>query len=149
MQGLSPSEGGAGIPGLVDLGEGIEEAPESSALECLVGWVPPLVEDIGDLRGRDRLAIHSSNHEVVRLGIVDSPALIGIHPLIELKELVAKLSNRPCGEMPQVSHGVACVFSANPDFSGESQVVTNKHTRSCNQSCWIGLVMAVSDSRNP
>ena len=138
-----------GVAGLVDLGEGIEEAPEGSASECLVGWMPPLVEHIGDLRGRDRLAIHSSNHKVVGLRIIDASVLIGIHPLIELKELVAKLSNRPCGEMPQVSHCVACVFSANPDFSGESQVITNKHTRSCNQSCWIGLIVAVPDSHDP
>jgi hypothetical protein len=95
------------------------------------------------------MAIHGPYHKVVGLRIIDASALVGIHPLIELKELVAKLSNRPCGEMPQVSHGMACVFSANPDFSGESQVVTNKHTRSCNQSGWISLVVAVSDSHDP
>ena len=138
-----------GVAGLVDLGEGIEEAPEGSASECLVGWMPPLVEHIGDLRGRDRLAIYRAYHKVVGLGIIDASALVGIHPLIELKELVAKLSNSSCREVAEVSHCVACVFSANPDFSGESQVITNKHTRSCNQSCWIGLIVAVPDSHDP
>jgi hypothetical protein len=138
-----------GVAGLVDLGEGVEETPEGSALEGLVGWMPPLVEHTRDLCGCDRMAIHGPYHKVVGLRIIDASALVGIHALIELKELVAKLSNSSCSEVAEVSHGVACVFSANPDFSGEGQVVTNKHTRSCNQSCWIGLVVAVPDSHNP
>jgi hypothetical protein len=95
------------------------------------------------------MAIHGAYHKVVGLRIIDAAALVGIHPLIELKELVAKLSNSSCSEVAEVSHGVARVFSANPDFSGESQVVTNKHSGACDQASWIGLVVAVSDSHNP
>ncbi len=62
----------------MDLGEGIEEAPEGSVSECLVGWMPQLVEHTRDLCGCDRMAIHSAYHKVVGLRIIDASALVGI-----------------------------------------------------------------------
>ncbi len=138
-----------GIPGLVDFSEGIEEAPECSALEGLVSGMPPLVEHAGDLRGRDRLAIHRTDHEVVGLGIVDASDFVGIHSLVELEELVSQLTHCPGREMAQVSHRMACVFATDPDFPGEGEVVANKHPCACNESCRVGLVVAVADSHDP
>jgi hypothetical protein len=65
------------------------------------------------------MAIHSAYHKVVSLRIIDASALVGIYSLIELEELVAKLSNRPSGQVMQVSHGVACVFAIDPHLAGE------------------------------
>ncbi len=149
VQGLAPSQGGVGISGLVDLGEGIEEAPERSALEGLVGWMPPLVEHAGDLRGRDRLAIHRADHEVVGLWIVDASDLVGVHSLIELEELVSQLTHCPGREVAQVSHRMACVLATDPDFPGEREVVADEHPCSCNQTRRVGLIVAVSDSHDP
>ena len=99
VQGLPATQGGVGIPGFVDLGEGVEQAPKTPGSECLVGRVPPLVEHIRDLRGRVRLAIHRPDHEVVGFGIVHGSALVGLDSLIEVVETIPELSNRPCREV--------------------------------------------------
>ena len=109
----------------------------------------PLVEHIGDLRGRDRLAIHRPDHEVVGSGIVDGFFFVGVNSLIELVEPISELSNGSCREMAQVSHRVACVLAADSDFPGECEVVADEHPGACNQACRVGLVMAVADSHHP
>ncbi len=138
-----------GIHGLVDLREGVEQAPEAPWPECLVGWMPPLVEHIGDLRWRDRLAIHCPDHEIVSSWIVDGFFLVGIDSLIELVETISQLSNGSCREVAQVTHGIACVFAADTDFPREREVVANKDPCSCDQAGRIGLVVAVSDANYP
>ena len=117
VQGLPATQGGVGIPGFVDLGEGVEQAPKTPGSECLVGRVPPLVEHIRDLRGRVRLAIHRPDHEVVGFGIVHGSALVGIDSLIEVVETIPELSNRPCRGVPEVSHRIACVLATDSDFA--------------------------------
>jgi hypothetical protein len=149
MQGLPATQGGVGIPGFVDLGEGVEQAPKTPGAECLVGRVPPLIEHIGDLRGCDRLAIHRTDHEVVGFGIVHGSTLVGMNPPVEREEPVSQLSNSPCREVAQVSHGEACVLAADSDFPGECEVIANEHPGACDQACRVGLVMAVADSHHP
>ena len=149
VQGLPATQGGVWIPGFVDLGEGVEQAPEAPGSECPVGRVPPLIEHIGDLRGRDRLAIHRADHEVVGFGIVHGSTLVGMDPLVEREEPVSQLSNSPCREMAKVSHGEACVLAADSDFAGECEVVADEHPGACDQACRVGLVMAIADSHHP
>lgn len=149
VQGLPATQGGVGIPGFVDLGEGVEQAPETPGAECLVGRVSPLVEHIGDLRGRDGLAIHGPDHEVVGFGIVHGSTLVGMDPLVEREEPVPQLTYSPCREVSQVSHGEPCVLAADSDFPGECEVVADEHPGACNQACRVGLVMAVANSHHP
>jgi hypothetical protein len=61
--------------------------------------MPPLIEHIGDLRGRDRLAIHRTDHEVMGLEIVHPMAFVGLDSLIEVAETIPELSNSPCREV--------------------------------------------------
>ena len=138
-----------GVAGLVDLGEGIEQAPETPWTECLMGWMSPLVEHIRDLRWRDRLAIHCPDHDVVGSGIVDGFSFVGVNSLIELVETITELSNGSCREMAQVSHRVACVLATYSDFAREREIIANKDPCSCNQACRVGLVVAVSNANNP
>jgi len=149
MQCLPSSQGGVGIHGLVDLRECVEQAPETPWTECLMGWMSPLVEHIGDLRWRDRHAIHRPDHDVVGSGIVDGFSFVGVNSLIELVEPISELSNGSCREMAQVSHRVACVLATYSDFAREGEVIANKDPCSCNQACRVGLVVAVSNAHNP
>lgn len=138
-----------GIHGLVDLRECVEQAPETPWTECLMGRMSPLVEHIGDLRWRDRLAIHGPDHEIMSSWIIDGFSFVGIDSLIELVETITQLSNSSCREVAQVSHGIACVFATDADFSRERQVVANKDPCSCNQASGVGLVVAIPDAHNP
>ena len=79
--------------------------------------MPPLIEHIGDLRGGDRLAIYRADHEVVGFEVVHPMAFVGLDSLIELMETITQLSNRPCREVTEVSHGIACVLATDSDFS--------------------------------
>ena len=99
-----------------------------------MGRMPPLVEHIGDLRWRDRLAIHGPDHEIVDSGIVDGFPFVGIDSLIELVETISRLSNGPCREVAQVTHGIACVFAADADFPREREIVANKDPCSISQT---------------
>ena len=79
--------------------------------------MPPLIKHIGDLRGRDRLAIHRPDHEVMGFEVVYPMAFVGLDSLIELMETIPELSNRPCREVAQVSHRIACVLATDSDFA--------------------------------
>ena len=57
MQSFSLPHRCVWVHGLVDHRERIEQTPCCSFSECRVCRMPPLVEHIGNLRGRDRLAI--------------------------------------------------------------------------------------------
>lgn len=149
VQCLTSSQGGVRIHGLVDLREGIEQAPEAPWTECFMSRMPPLVEHIGDLRWCDRLAIHRPDHEIVGSWIVDGFSFVGIDALIELVETIPELSNGSCCQVAQVSHRIACVFAADADFSRERKIVANKHPCSSNQASRIGLVVAVPDTHYP
>jgi len=61
--------------------------------------MPPLIEHIGDLRGRDRLAIHRPDHEVMGFEVVHLVAFVGLDSLIEVVETIPELSNSPCREV--------------------------------------------------
>ncbi len=111
--------------------------------------MPPLIEHIGNLRGRDRLAIHRPDHEIMGFEVIHPMAFVGLDSLIEVVETIPELSNRPRREVPEVSHGIACVLATDSDFTREGEVVANKHSGSCNQPSWISLVVAVSDSHYP
>ena len=149
MQRFSSPHGCVWVHGLVDLRERIEQAPCCSIPEYRVCRMPPLIEHIGNLRGRDRLAIHRPDHEVMGFEVVHPMAFVGLDSLIEVVETITQLSNRPCREVPEVSHGIACVLATYSDFTREGEVVANKHSGSCNQPSWISLVVAVSDSHYP
>ena len=99
MQRFSSPHGCVWVHGLVDLRERIEQAPCCSLPECRVCRMPPLLEHLGDLRGRDRLAIHRADHEVVGFEVVHPMAFVGLDSLIELMETITQLSNRPCREV--------------------------------------------------
>jgi hypothetical protein len=99
MQCFSSPHGCVRVHGLVDLRERIEQAPCCSFPECRVRRMPPLIEHIGDLRGRDRLAIHRPDHEVMGFEIIHAMAFVGLDSLIELMETIPELSNRSCREM--------------------------------------------------
>jgi hypothetical protein len=49
--------------------------------------------------------------------VVYHVALVGLDSLIELVETITKLSNRPYREMPQVSHGIACVLATDSNVA--------------------------------
>jgi len=53
--------------------------------------MPPLIEHIRNLRGRDRLAIHRPDHEVMGFEVVHPMAFVGLDSLIELVETITKL----------------------------------------------------------
>jgi len=73
----------------VDLCECVEDAPCLSLAECRMCRVSPLLENIWDLRGGDRLAINRTDHDVVGSGIVEHPAFVGIQSTDQLIEHVA------------------------------------------------------------
>ena len=79
--------------------------------------MPPLIEHIGDLRGRDRLAIHRPVHEVMGFEVVHLMAFVGLDSLIELMETITQLSNRSRREVTEVSHRIACVLATDSDLS--------------------------------
>jgi hypothetical protein len=79
--------------------------------------MPPLIEHIGDLRGRDRLAIHRPDYEVVGFEVVHPMAFVGLDSLIELMKTIPELSNRSRREVTEVSHRIACVLATDSDFS--------------------------------
>jgi hypothetical protein len=79
--------------------------------------MPPLIEHIGNLRSRDRLAIHRPDHEVMGFEVVHPMAFVGLDSLIELMETIPELSNRSRREVTKVSHGIACVLATDSDFS--------------------------------
>jgi len=79
--------------------------------------MPPLIKHIGDLRGRDRLAIHRPDHEVVGFEVVHPMAFVGLDSLIELMETITQLSNRSRSEVTEVSHRIACMLTTDSNFS--------------------------------
>jgi hypothetical protein len=117
MQRFSSPHGCVWVHGLVDLRERIEQAPCCSFPECRVCRMPPLIEHIGNLRGRDRLAIHRPDHEIMGFEVIHPMAFVGLDSLIEVVETITQLSNRPCREVPEVSHGIACVLATDSYFS--------------------------------
>ena len=117
MQRFSSPHGCVWVHGLVDLRECIEQAPCCSIPECRVRRMPPLIEHIGNLRGRDRLAIHRTDYEVVGFEVIHPMAFVGLDSLIELMETIPELSNRPCREVAQIPHRIACVLATDSDFA--------------------------------
>lgn len=60
------------VDALHHLGGGVEEAPRIPGLKVLVRGGTPLLQNAGDLAGRDRPAVGGLDDEIVGLRIVDA-----------------------------------------------------------------------------
>ena len=57
--------------------------------------MPPLIEHIGNLRSRDRLAIHRPDHEIMGFEVIHPMAFVGLDSLIELMETIPEFFFQP------------------------------------------------------
>jgi hypothetical protein len=88
VEGFASSCGDVGVKFLVGLGDGIEETPDVTTSELPVGWLPPFLEDLGNLGGGDGPAVEGAGDQVVGFVVGDPLLFVGVDALIELDEAI-------------------------------------------------------------
>ena len=78
VERLAAGEGQHGALALVDLCEGVEEAPQVPGAELSVAWLPLLLHDLRHLAGGDRPAVDGADHQVVRVPVLHRFVAVGV-----------------------------------------------------------------------
>ena len=111
VQRFSSSAGCVWIHSFVDLGHRIEQAPRCSGQELTVTGLTPFTENVWNLGRGDRSSIQSSDHNVVRLLIVDPCFIVREDTLVKIREFTSKLTNGSRSQMTEIPFSIACVLS--------------------------------------
>lgn len=82
------------VLGLVDFGEGVEEAPERLGAEGFVAGGAPFTDHVGDLFRGYGAEVHGSDNEVVRGPVGDRTVAVGVDATIKPVEAVAQFADR-------------------------------------------------------
>ncbi len=80
-------------------------------------WLSPLLQNTRDLGRGDGCAVHGSDREVVRQPVGHTLGLVCCYPSIQPQESLPKQPNCSCGQVAQVSIGVAGMFSTDLHLS--------------------------------
>jgi len=149
VQGLGAVHDRVRVDALHHLGGGVEEAPRVPGTEVLVSRGAPLLEDAGDLAGRDRPAVRGLDDEVVGLWRGDAPIPVAGDALVDLQEPLAETADRTRGEVPEVALGEPGVLATDPHLTTERQVIANHDFGASHQAGGVGLVVRVADPDDP
>lgn len=149
MKGLSATQGGVGIDGLVNLRECVEETPGIPGTELLVVGRAPLCQDMGNLRRRDSGTIHRPDRKIVGEPVLNGCVLVGRDPTIQMAEPVAQLAHGPGGEMAEIAIGIFGMLATDLHLTGECEVIANPYSGPCDQAGWIRLVVRIAQTDDP
>lgn len=126
MEGFATVHGGHRVLAFIGLCTGIEERPEVTAPELLMGWAAPFIDHPWNLGRRDGTTVDGAYDQVVSSPIRDRAITISLNAPIESSEPVAEFADCPAGHVPEIPLCVAGVFAADLYLPTESEVVTGE-----------------------
>jgi hypothetical protein len=125
-------------------GERIEEAPDVSLLEFLMGRFSPFVQDIGDCSIGHYAHIGGANDQIMRCGIIDFGFLVGINPFILIVPEGDELPNCASNDLGQIASDEPGVFSREFNLTTETEVVTHEYLGTRHDASGEAFVMRIA-----
>lgn len=149
MKGFATVHSGHRVLAFVDLSAGIEERPEITAPELLMGWATPFIDYPWNLGSSDGPTINGTDDQVMGSPVRNRAVTVGLDSSVECSEAIAKLTNSPTGHVPEIPLSKAGVFAADLDLPTEGEVVTGEDRGAGYEAGREGLVVTVAEADNP
>ena len=108
----------------------------------------PLVDNIDNLGLADCSCLVRTNHKVIDLRIIQLKRLVGINALVLSSPKGEQLAQGASDNLVKLGKNVASMPSCEFHRIGENQVVTDKRSVTCTESCGEALVMCVTQSND-
>ena len=134
---------------LVDLCDGIKEAPGIAGPELLMPGISPLIQNVWNVPGDDAASVHRANNQVMGFKIAHLALLVSLYAAIQQAQVVIQLRDRPSGQAGQVALAESSVGTADLDFPGKCEVIADKYPCSRHDTGRTGSIMGIAETYDP
>ncbi len=130
-------------------GERVEQAPDIATLKGIMTRLTPFVENRRDESIGAHSNIGGANDKVMGFDVGDLGFLVGGDAFVLIMPFGKQEADGASDQLRQITHDEPGVFAGELDLSGEGKVIAHKHAGPGDDAGGEGLVMAVTQSKNP